>query len=48
MKKSEFLELLSKSSRDDLNEVLHEKCKPVKLITPCSRIKNFKENKKNG
>jgi hypothetical protein len=39
MKKSEFLEKISNSSRDELDKILHERCKPVKIIYPVVRIK---------
>lgn len=39
MGKTEFLKEISGYSREQLDKVLHEKCKPVKLIYPVVRVK---------
>jgi hypothetical protein len=41
MKKTDFLEKISKCNRDELNKILHERCKPVKLIYPVIRLKKY-------
>jgi hypothetical protein len=46
MEKSEFLNIISKCNRDEINKILHEKCKPVKLIYPVVRLKGKEEDKK--
>lgn len=39
MEKSKFLEKISKSSREDIEKILHDRCKPIKLIYPVVRLK---------
>jgi hypothetical protein len=45
MKKTEFLEKVSNSSRDELDKILHERCKPIKKITIAFRTRKVKEEK---
>jgi len=46
MGKTEFLKKISTCTREELNNILHEKCKPVKLIYPAVRVKRMEEDKK--
>lgn len=45
MKRTEFLEKISNSSREELDKILHSRCKPIKIIYPVVRVKRIKEEK---
>jgi len=42
MKKDEFMEFVSTHNRKDLDNFLHEKTKPVKIIYPVVRVRKGK------
>jgi len=41
MNKSDFLDTISKCSREQIDQILHERCKPIKLIYPVVRLKKI-------